>query len=102
MMLQQRQLQQARQTFGPACRPHASRRPTKRLAVAIRAEQVLIVNTKGGGHAFIGLHLAKALLKNGHSITIFNDGDQASPSTGSAADVASADQALPLSWPLQS
>lgn len=56
-------------------------RPAKRLAVAVRAEQVLIVNTKGGGHAFIGLHLAKQLLQKGHSVTIFNEGDQVSKSS---------------------
>ena len=84
MMLQQRQLQPSRQAVAPARRSHAGRRQAKRLAVAVRAEQVLIVNTKGGGHAFIGLHLAEALLKGGHSITILNDGDQASPDRGAA------------------
>jgi hypothetical protein len=34
------------------------------------------VNTKGGGHAFIGLHLAKKLISQGHKVTILNDGDQ--------------------------
>ena len=78
-MLRQRQQQCTAPASVPANRPHAcSRRPAKRLAVAVRAEQVLIVNTKGGGHAFVGLHLAKELLKGGHSVTIFNDGDQAS------------------------
>mmetsp|Transcript_5943 Transcript_5943/g.17009 ORF Transcript_5943/g.17009 Transcript_5943/m.17009 type:complete len:356 (-) Transcript_5943:1182-2249(-) len=42
----------------------------------VRAEKVLIINTKGGGHAPLGLHLAKTLLKGGHSITILNDGDK--------------------------
>jgi len=37
----------------------------------------LIINTKGGGHAFLGLHLAKELLSAGHSVSIFNDGDKA-------------------------
>jgi hypothetical protein len=32
----------------------------------------------GGGHAFLGLHLAKQLLSAGHSVTILNDGDQVS------------------------
>lgn len=41
----------------------------------VRADNVLIVNTKGGGHAFIGLHLAKALMAKGHKVTILNDGD---------------------------
>lgn len=42
----------------------------------MRADSALIVNTKGGGHAFLGLHLAKKLLADGHSVTILNDGDQ--------------------------
>lgn len=35
---------------GPALRAAVSRRST----VSVRADKVLIVNTKGGGHAFIG------------------------------------------------
>jgi hypothetical protein len=46
------------------------------LAVSVRADSCLIVNTKGGGHAFLGLHLAKKLLSDGHQVTILNDGDQ--------------------------
>lgn len=46
------------------------------LCTQVRADNVLIANTKGGGHAFIGLHLAKQLLDNGHSVTILNDGDE--------------------------
>jgi nucleoside-diphosphate-sugar epimerase len=42
----------------------------------VRNDSALIVNTKGGGHAFIGLHLAKKLLADGHKVTILNDGDQ--------------------------
>lgn len=34
----------------------------------------MIVNTKKGGHAFIGLYLAKELLAARHDVTIFNDG----------------------------
>ena len=30
----------------------------------------------GGGHAVIGLYLAKQLLDAGHSVTILNDGSQ--------------------------
>lgn len=44
--------------------------------MSVRADRALIVNTKGGGHAFLGLHLAKRLLADGHSVTILNDGDQ--------------------------
>ncbi|CAD7703195.1 unnamed protein product [Ostreobium quekettii] len=42
----------------------------------VRCERCLIANTKGGGHAFIGLHLAKRLLADGHQVTIMNDGDE--------------------------
>lgn len=59
---------------------HASgpvvRAVSRRAAVQVRADKCLIVNTKGGGHAFIGLYLAKELLAKGHDVTIFNDGDQ--------------------------
>lgn len=54
----------------------ASSRVARRPAVDIRNENVLIVNTKGGGHAFLGLHLAKKLISSGHNVTILNDGDQ--------------------------
>ena len=33
---------------------------------------------QGGGHAFIGYHLAKQLVAKGHDVTIFNDGDEVS------------------------
>ncbi len=48
-----------------------------RRQVQVRADSALIVNTKGGGHCFLGLHLAKKLIKDGHSVTIMNDGDEA-------------------------
>ncbi|WIA31603.1 hypothetical protein OEZ86_002490 [Tetradesmus obliquus] len=61
-----------------SARGHAVRgAASRRSAVVVRADKCLIVNTKGGGHAFIGLHLAKELLAKGHDVTIFNDGDQA-------------------------
>ena len=41
-----------------------------------RADSVLIINTKGGGHAFLGLYLAKELLAAGHKVSILNDGDK--------------------------
>ncbi|KAG2448836.1 hypothetical protein HYH02_006187 [Chlamydomonas schloesseri] len=56
----------ARRAVGPASR---------RLTVSVMNSNVLIANTKGGGHAFIGLYLAKELLKKGHKVTILNDGD---------------------------
>ncbi|GAB4816663.1 hypothetical protein N2152v2_003709 [Parachlorella kessleri] len=46
------------------------------LAVQVRDDSVLIVNTKGGGHAFLGLHLARKLIADGHKVTILNDGDK--------------------------
>ncbi|KAF8070909.1 CSP41A [Scenedesmus sp. PABB004] len=55
----------------------AVRAASRRAAVVVRADKCLIVNTKGGGHAFIGLYLAKELLAKGHDVTIFNDGDPA-------------------------
>lgn len=67
-MLQRRPLRAAR----PGAR--ASRRP----AVSVMNANVLIANTKGGGHAFIGLYLAKDLLAKGHTVTILNDGDEVS------------------------
>lgn len=64
-------------TGQPVAAPARARlsKQSRRACVSVRAENVLIANTKGGGHAFIGLHLAKQLLGAGHSVTIFNDGD---------------------------
>ncbi|GBF92611.1 chloroplast stem-loop binding protein of 41 kDa, chloroplastic [Raphidocelis subcapitata] len=58
-------------------RAFGAARASRRAAVTVRADKCLIVNTKGGGHAFIGYHLAKQLAAKGHDVTIFNDGDQA-------------------------
>ena len=44
-----------------------------------RADSVLIINTKGGGHAFLGLYLARELLAAGHKVSILNDGDKVTP-----------------------
>jgi len=44
--------------------------------LVVRNDSALIVNTKGGGHAFLGLHLAKKLIADGHRVTILNDGDK--------------------------
>lgn len=58
-------------------RSHPARSSSsRRLQLSVRADRALIVNTKGGGHAFLGLHLAKRLLDDGHNVTILNDGDQ--------------------------
>lgn len=45
------------------------------MPVTVRNDNVLIINTKGGGHAFIGLYLARELMKKGHKVSILNDGD---------------------------
>lgn len=57
-----------------ACQRHSSRQASLRMAA--RSDSALIINTKGGGHAFLGLHLARRLLKDGHSVSILNDGDE--------------------------
>ncbi|KAL6755032.1 hypothetical protein V8C86DRAFT_2685147 [Haematococcus lacustris] len=50
----------------------ASRKP-----LVVSAAKCLIVNTKGGGHAFIGLYLARELAHRNHEVTLMNDGDEA-------------------------
>lgn len=64
---------------GTAVAPTTSVRAqaSRRVSLAVRNDSALIVNTKGGGHAFLGLHLAKKLLADGHTVTILNDGDAA-------------------------
>eukprot|EP00798_Chlamydomonas_sp_ICE-L_P030153 gene30153-35133_t len=41
-------------------------RPSRRTTVQVNAANALIVNTKGGGHSFIGMYLAKELTSKGH------------------------------------
>ncbi|CAG9466572.1 unnamed protein product [Pedinophyceae sp. YPF-701] len=55
----------------------AARRSSTRVMAAAGGMNCLIVNTKGGGHAFIGLYLARALMAKGHKVTLMNDGDEA-------------------------
>jgi hypothetical protein len=59
-------------------RSAASRAPSssRRTSVRVRADKCLITTTKGGGHAFISLYLARELLNKGHDVTIFQQGDQ--------------------------
>ena len=57
-----------------SARPAAA--TARRASLVCRADSVLIANTKGGGHAFLGLHLAKKLMSQGHKVTILNDGDE--------------------------
>jgi hypothetical protein len=54
--------------------PRAAAR-SQTVVVQAKGKKVLIVNTKKGGHAFLGLYLAKRLLGAGLSVTITNDGD---------------------------
>eukprot|EP01023_Acetabularia_acetabulum_P008724 TRINITY_DN13804_c0_g1_i1.p2 TRINITY_DN13804_c0_g1~~TRINITY_DN13804_c0_g1_i1.p2 ORF type:complete len:352 (-),score=83.63 TRINITY_DN13804_c0_g1_i1:424-1479(-) len=54
-----------------------ARRQADRRVVKVFNDNCLIVNTKGGGHAFIGYHLAEKLLEKGHTVTILNNGDPA-------------------------
>lgn len=49
---------------------------SRRVAVRVRADKCLIVSTKGGGHAFISLYLAKELVNKGHDVTIFQQGEE--------------------------
>ena len=62
----------------PSATLSTSRHPSvrSRVPLVVRNDSCLIVNTKGGGHAFLGLHLAKKLVSDGHQVTILNDGDQ--------------------------
>ncbi len=57
-----------------AAHRHSARPASQRMAA--RADSVLIINTKGGGHAFLGLYLARRLLKDGHTVSILKDGDE--------------------------
>ncbi|KIZ01034.1 hypothetical protein MNEG_6928 [Monoraphidium neglectum] len=71
---------------------------SRRASVRVRADKVCIVNTKGGGHAFIGLHLAKQLIAKGHDVTIFNDGDQAKLSAKAPFNQYSSLRGLKVVW----
>lgn len=53
------------------CRRH---NPT--LSPISMSSKVLIVNTKGGGHGHIGLHLARGLLENGHAVDMLQMGSE--------------------------
>ncbi|KAL6769739.1 CSP41A [Auxenochlorella protothecoides x Auxenochlorella symbiontica] len=60
----------------PLHAPTRTRRAALARRAAPRAEHVLISNTKSGGHAFLGLHLAQRLLEQGHEVTILNAGSK--------------------------
>lgn len=66
---------QARGSIAARSAPSNLTRASRRSCVSVSAANVLIANTKGGGHAFIGLYLAKELISKGHTVTILNDGD---------------------------
>lgn len=48
----------------------ALRSSAPRCAADTTAKRVMVVNTKGGGHAAIGPHLAEKLLAQGHKVTV--------------------------------
>lgn len=58
--------------------------------------KVLIVNTKGGGHGHIGLHLARALLERGNSVDILQLGSDTSK--GPVGKYPSISEAYPSSF----
>lgn len=62
-----------------ARQPRAGAR--RQVVVEAKGKKVMIVNTKKGGHAFLGLYLAKRLLGKGLGVTIFNDGDPVRPTS---------------------
>lgn len=62
-------------SFCPATEPR--RNGLSKIIPAMSAK-VLIVNTKGGGHGHIGLHLAQNLLEKGNSVHIHQLGSEAS------------------------
>lgn len=43
----------------------------------LTGKTVLVLNTKGGGHAFIGLHLARAVVAAGGRVRVLQVGDEA-------------------------
>lgn len=57
-------------TLSPQPRPSTTaHRPAK-----FTMSKVLIINTKGAGHGFIGLHLSRTLLAAGHTVTLHQIG----------------------------
>jgi hypothetical protein len=67
-----------RRLGAPAIRQQPRLGARRQVTVEAKGKKVMIVNTKKGGHAFLGLYLAKRLLGKGYSVTIFNDGDSVS------------------------
>jgi len=69
----------ARRAAAPSPARAAAAATSRRRSVVVCAagDKCLIVNCKSGGHAFVGLYLAKALLAKGHDVTLLNDGDEA-------------------------
>jgi nucleoside-diphosphate-sugar epimerase len=71
---------------------------SRRTSVLVRADKCLIVNCKSGGHSFIGLYLAKALIAKGHDVTILNDGDKEKLVKKSPCDQYSSVPGLKVEW----
>lgn len=68
----------------PAPEGQPPARPAPQMAAAgaapppnLAGKTVLILNTKGGGHAFIGLHVARAVLAAGGRVRLLNVGEEA-------------------------
>jgi nucleoside-diphosphate-sugar epimerase len=81
----------------PATRRSAANRG-RATSVLVRADKCLVVNCKSGGHSFIGLYLAKALIAKGHDVTLLNDGDQAKLSKKAPCDQYGAVPGLKVVW----
>lgn len=69
-------LDRVKQGCAPAVMPHR-----RHAIVAVPCTHLLwyccAAISAAAGHAFLGLHLAKKLLSDGHKVTILNDGDEA-------------------------
>jgi nucleoside-diphosphate-sugar epimerase len=60
----------------PSAAARTGRAGVLRCSAAEAAKRVLVVNTKGGGHAAIGPHLAEKLLSLGHTVAVRQVGDE--------------------------
>lgn len=81
-----------------ARRASSSSAASRRTSVLVRADKCLVVNCKSGGHSFIGLYLAKALLAKGHDVTILNDGDKDKLAKKAPCDQYAAVKGLKVEW----
>jgi hypothetical protein len=60
----------------PARVPAVALRGGPRMSAAKTGRKVLVINTKGGGHAVIGPHLAESLLAAGHAVHLLQVGPE--------------------------